>query len=314
MQRKHDNRIKLKKFYQKKQIIIILILLLCTTSFIIIFGRYVTENINNFFLKSKEFYFYSDKLTERNSIFQVENWSGVDDYIITVNMNSRKNNIEAATYDIGYDIKYRCSDNAICQLSKNSGIISKDTNTDFFNLTITPNTQLNTGDKVVVAIEVKSNSSYIKTLKGTFTLVVGQDKLTYQITDEPNNPYMELRITNTIPYYIVDQEFDNYIIGQKIDIDTYLKLTEENKAKCHSAIVTISFNPNEVFVDNTSENYRKATDIKTTLINGKSYINGMTLSIDAISSANLRFYKKDTTKDYTYPNMDNNSIVTITSK
>lgn len=300
-----------KQIYNKKQIILLLAIILCSISFVIVFGRYVTNSVNNFFLRSKEFYFFSDKLSEKRDIFQIENWSGVDDYTITINMNSRKNNLEAATYDIGYDISYTCSANAICQLSKTSGVISSESNTDFFNLTITPNTQLQTGDKVIVNIEATSNTDYAKTLKGKFTFVVGQEDLTYQITDEPNSPYMELSITNTLTYYIVEEAFGEYQPGYKIDIDTYLALTEEEKAKCHSSIVTITFDPNEILLDNTSENYQKATNITTELIDGKSYINSITLPIEAISSVDLRFYKVDTSQDYTYPNIDNDSVVTV---
>lgn len=314
MQRKKNNQIKLMRNYQKKQIIIILAILLCTTSFVTVFGRYVTNSVNNFFLRSKEFYFFSDKLSEKKSVFQVENWSGVDDYTIIVNMNSRKNNIEVATYDIEYDISYTCSDNAICQLSKKNGIISKDTNTDFFNLTITPNTQLNTGDKVTVEIEATSNSNYKKTIKGKFILVVGQEKLTYQIKDESNAPYMELSITNTLSYYIVEEGFGDFAANQKIDIDAYLALTDEEKEKCYSSIVTIKFDPNEILLDVTSQNYKNANNVTTTTINGKSYIDSITLLIDAISSVDLRFYKVDTSKDYTYPNLNNDSVVNITTK
>ena len=260
MQRNY--RLKLTRAYKKKQLIIILAILLCTVSFVTVFGRYVTNSVNDFLLKSKEFYFYSDKLSEKKSVFQVENWSGVDDYTITINMNSRKNNLETATYDIGYNISYKCSDNAICQLSKTSGIISKEDNADFFNLTITPNTQLEDGDKVVVEIEATSTESYARTLKGKFTLVVGQEKLTYQITDKVNNPYMDLRITNTLSYYIVDEAFGNYTKNQKIDIDTYLSLTDEEKSKCYSSVITIKFDPKEILLDNTNENYQKATNTK----------------------------------------------------
>lgn len=309
-----NQRLNLMRIYKKKQTIIIIALLLCAVSFATVFARYVTNSVNDFFLRSKEFYFYSDKLDENKAVFQVEYWSGVDDYTITINMNSRKNNLEVATYDIGYDIKYTCSDNAICQLSKTSGIISKHNNSDFFNLTITPNTQLKTGDRVVVEIEATSNSNYKKTLKGRFTLVVGQENLTYQITDEPNNPYLELRITNTLSYYIVEESFGSYTANDKIDIDTYLALTEEEKAKCYSSLVTIKFDPNEILLDNTNENYQKATNITTKTRNTKSFIDSITLPIDAISSAHLRFYKVDTSKDYTYPNSNNDSVINITTK
>lgn len=303
-----------KQIYRKKQILLLLAIVLCSVSFVIVFGRYVTNSVNNFFMRSKEFYFYSDKLSEDKDIFQIENWSGVDDYIITINMNSRKNNLEVANYNIGYNITYSCSDNAICQLSKTSGIILGATNTDFFNLTITPNTQLETGDKVVVNIEATSTSNYTKTLKGQFTLVVGQEKVTYKITDEKDKPYMDLRITNTLSYYIVEENFGAYTVGQKIDIDTYLELTEEEKSKCHSSIVTVAFDPNIILLDNTSENYQNATNITTTIIDGKSYIKSITLPIEAISSADLRFYKVDISQNYTYPNKDNVSVVTVTSQ
>ena len=314
MQKKLSDFIKFNKKYKKKQIIILALITLSALSFVIIFGRYVTNTINNFFVRSKEFYFYSDKLSEDNSVYQVNNWSGVDDYVITINMNSRDNNIEAATYDIGYDITYTCSDNAICQLSKTSGTILANTNSDFFNLTITPNTQLSTGDRVVVEVEVNSTAPYKKTLKGKFTLVVGKEKLSYQITDSAQSPYMILSMTNTLSYYNVKEAFGSYTVGQKIDIDTYLALTDEEKKKCYSAIVKIQFNPNEILFDVTNSAYSDATGMTTTTIDGKTYINGFSITIDAISSREIRFYKADVSQNYTYPNDNNSSIVTITSE
>ena len=303
---------KLKKTYQKKQITIIIVLIMCLISFVVIFGRYVTNSINNFFVRSQEFYFESDKLSEDTSYFQVENWSGVDDYTITVNMNSRKNNIEVATYDIGYEISYTCSDNAICQLSKTEGIIYSNSNTDYFNLVITPNTMLNNGDKVVVDIEVKSTTNYEKTLKGRFTLVVGKENLSYQITDSNTSPYMNLRITNTLSYYTVREVFDNYVLGQRINVETYLSLSEENKQKCKSNVVKIEFDPNEILLDLTNKEYTNATNVETTLIKGKTYLKRLTIGLDIESSKDLRFYKIDTSQDYTYPNENNESIVNVT--
>ena len=123
---------KIKNNLKKTQILLIMAILICIISFIVIFGRYLTNNVNDFFVRSKEFYFYSDKLEEDTAVFQVDNWSGVDDYVITVNMNSRKNNLKVASYDIGYTISYTCSDNAICQLSKTEGIIYSNNNSDYF--------------------------------------------------------------------------------------------------------------------------------------------------------------------------------------
>ena len=305
---------KVGKKYKRKQLIILGLIVLNLILFIVIFGRYLTNTINDFFIRSKEFYFYSDKLSEDNSVYQVDNWSGVDDYIITINMNSNNNNIEVASYDIGYNISYKCTDNAICQLSKTEGIILANTNSDFFNLTITPNMQLNTGDKVVVEVEVNSTAPYKKTLKGKFTLVVGKEKLTYQITDSAQNPYMQLSMTNTLTFYNVNESFGTYNVGDKIDIDTYLGLSDAEKAKCYSAMVDIKFDPTEILFDVTNSAYSDATNMTTTTINGKTYINGFTIKIDAISSKEIRFYKVDVSKNYTYPNKNNVSIVTVTSQ
>ena len=309
-----ENKLK----YQRKQLFILLVLLMFIISFVVVLARYVTNNVSDFFLRSKEFYFYSDKLEENTAVYQIDNWSGVDEYPIMINMNSRLNNLKATTYDINYNITYDCTtDNAICQLSKNSGTIHSTDNTDSFTLTITPNTQLDTGDKVTVEIEVTSTSTYTKTLKGRFTLVVGKEDTTYEITDSENSPYMDLRITNTLSYYTARQQFvedgKTYTVGYKIDSDTYLGLSTENKAKCASAIVTIGFNPNQVIIDMTDETYQKATNIQTTTINGKTYISGLTVTVEAISSKSLRFYKVDTTQNYTYPNGTNPLILTINS-
>ena len=299
--------------YKKKQLIIIIVILIALISLVVVFGRYITNSTNNYFLRSKEFYFESDKLSESGTLLQVDNWSGVDDYTITINMNSRKNNIEAATYDISYDINYSCSDNAICNLSKTEGIIYASSNTDYFNLTITPNTQLRTGDRVVVDIEVNSTSEYKKTLKGQFILVVGQENISYQITDEARSPYLELSITNTLSYYTVRESFENYKVGDRIDGDTYLALSDANKNKCYSGEVRIEFDPKEVLLDMTSESYNTAKNVGTTVVNGQTYINSFTINIDAISSVDIRFYKVDVTKDYTYPNNNNDSIIKVTS-
>jgi hypothetical protein len=305
-----------KEKYKIIKLIISICILFCTISFILIFGRYVTNSINNFFIRTKDFYFNSDKLSEGNSsIYQIDNWSGVDDYVITINMNSRKNNIKAVDYDIEYDISYTCSDNAICQLSKTEGIIYANTNSDYFNLTITPNGQLKIGDKVVVEIEAKSKKKYIKTIRGKFTLVVGKEMISYQITDSQQSPYMELRITNTLSYYNVNESFGEYGVGDKIDSDTYLNLSDNEKSKCYSALVTIEFDPKEILFDITNELYKEASNIETTVIDGMTYVKAITFSIDVSSSRDIRFYKVDVSKNYTYPDGNGtSSVVKVTSK
>ena len=304
---------KKKSTKKKKDKRIFLMIMLVIFIFITtVFGRYITSSIHDFFLRSKEFYFYSDKLKEEGANYQIENWSGVDRYEIVINMNSRSNNLNVTSYDIDYDISYTYSDNIICDISKTSGTIYASTNSDSFNIMLTPNTQLNTGDTVWVEITATSKGPYKKTLTGKFTLVVGKENVSYTIEDIENRQYLELKITNTLSYYTVEQSFDSHKAGDRITIDEYLSLSEENKRKCYSARVNIDFNPENVLIDITNGTYKNGTNVQTTQIDGFTYVDSFSLSIDAITSVNIRFYKTDVTKDYTYNGLGN-PVITVST-
>jgi hypothetical protein len=304
---------KKKSTKKKKDKRIFLMIMLVIFIFITtVFGRYITSSIHDFFLRSKEFYFYSDKLKEEGANYQIENWSGVDRYEIVINMNSRSNNLNVTSYDIDYDISYTYSDNIICDISKTSGTIYASTNSDSFNIMLTPNTQLNTGDTVWVEITATSKGPYKKTLTGKFTLVVGKENVSYTIEDIENRQYLELKITNTLSYYTVEQSFDSHKAGDRLTIDEYLSLSEENKRKCYSARVNINFNPENVLIDITNGTYKDGTNVQTTQIDGFTYVDSFSLSIDAITSVNIRFYKTDVTKDYTYNGLGN-PVITVST-
>lgn len=303
-----------KKIKKIKLITCLVIIILLTIFLITVLARYITNSINNHLMESKEFYFYSDKLKEDVQDYQIDNWSGVEDYTITINMNSMENNLKKASYDIPYSITYSCSDNIICQLNKTEGIIYSSTNSDYFTIKITPNTIMENGDKAWVKIYVKSDAEYKKELKAEFKFVVGKENVSYQIDDEENSNYFELNITNTQSYYIVSETFDSYKVGQRIDVNTYLALSDEKKQKCYSGEITIKFDPTKVQIDMTDKNYLKAKNIKTININGYKYINEITVNVDALSSENLRFYKTDKTKDYSYPLENNDCILDISIK
>lgn len=312
MKKKLDG-FKIRRKYNRKQALIICAIAIYIFSLLYVFARYVTQNTESFFNKSKEFYFYSDKLDINSPNYQIENWSGIDNYTITINMNNSENNLLHAEYDIQYNVTYSCSSNIICQVSKVNGIISGDTNTDSFNVTISPNTQLTTGDRAFVQITATTNYPYQKTISGSFTFIVGQENMYYEIVDAQNSPYLELNITNTLSYYLVQEAFDDYQVGEKITIDTYSSLSEDKKNKCYSAIATLRFNPDDVILDMTNSNYIYALQTTTTQRNSYNYINSITFKIEAISSVKIRFYKKDITQNYTYPIINNNSIVQVTN-
>ena len=305
---KNDDKI------DKKKIIIISLLLLLFLGGVS-FGRYAYKEIRDFYLATKKFYFNSDKLTEKGANYRIENWSGVGTYSVTINMNSFDNNNLFSEENINYDIEYDCSEGVTCSSleNKTNGVISTSQHTDSFTIVITvpTDTVFETGEMVVLNIKATSTSPYEKELKGRFTLVVGQYGLSYEIEDSPNSPYLNIRITNTLDYYKVLEAFDSYNVGTQIDIETYQSLPADKKAKCASAIINLSFNPNIIILDMTSEDYQKAISTGQTIINNHNYINRMSFKIDALSSETVKFYKVDTSQNYTYPIVNNNSIITV---
>ena len=79
-------------------------------------------------------------------------------------------------------------------------------------------------------------------------------------------------------------------------------------------MVTLNFDPNVVLLDMTNTNYLNAINTTTKKIGNSNYINSITFKVDPISSATVRFYKVDVSKDYTYPIVNSKSIINITSK
>lgn len=301
-----------KKKLNKKKLAVVIIIIVIIVS-IGIFARYVLTQNADFYTQTLEFYFTSDKLDVNQPLYRIENWSGVDDYTIVVNLNSNKNNILTADYEIDYEIEYTCSDNVLCELSKTSGTIPETTESDTVSLLVSPNTQFSIGDVVEIVITANASSPYEKEISAKFQMVVGQEKITYEITDEVEQPYFNLNITNTISYYTVSQAFGSYAVGDKITRDNYMELSDTDKEKCFSGIITLQFDPNYVLLDMTNENYINATNVTRTSINNYQYINGITFKVDAITGTRVRFYKADLEQNYTYPNPTNTSIITLTS-
>ena len=293
----------------KKNIYIILGITFIIFSIGITLGRYIYNDIRDFYLASKSFYFNSDKLTPLRGIYQIDNWSGVDTYTLTINLNNIKNNLVHAESDIEYEINYTCSNNANCSVSKTQGILYSEKQTDYFSATISPNTTLTNKDEVWIEIVAKSTYPYKKTLSARFILKVGIPGISYSIYDEAKRPYFDLSVTNTIDYYLVKEAFGIYSINQRIDYNTYMSLSDNDKAKCALPLITLTFDPQVVILDMTNTAYLNAETYTTIQINNHSYVNSISFRIALESSEAVRFYKANANADYTYPIVNETSIV-----
>ena len=298
-----------KRKLNKKKIYLILGIILFVITIGLTYGRYVYNGLKDFYLASKNFYFYSDKLTSNRAIYQIDNWSGVDSYQLTINLNNSKNNLVHANTDINYEISYICSSNALCSVSKTSDTLYEASITDYFTALITPNEALKNNDEVWMEVTVKSTYPYKKTLSARFILKVGIPGISYAIDDVEGRPYFNLSVTNTTDYYLVKEAFGIYEVDQRIDYNTYISLSEEDKSKCALPLITLTFDPTVVILDMTNTAYLNAESYTTTEINGYSYVNSISFRIALESSEAVKFYKASTNMDYTYPIVNETSIV-----
>lgn len=306
--------IKIKKIGAFKVILVfVIVILFLTVIFRPSVARYIYNGLKNYYYESQNFYFNCDKLSTEGAIFQLDNWDGVNSFDVTFNMDSFKNNLISSTSDIAYDITYKCSSKANCAITKESGLIPTSTHTDYFVITVTPNTTLIEGDYILLEVGVVSTEPYTKELTGTVRLNVGIPGIAYEISDKANRPYLDFNITNTLDYYQVVTAFNGYSVGDTIEQNVYNSLSNENKAKCTSALIRLDFNPNIILVDITSDFYENAYSYTTQLIDNKQYINSIVFGMEPVSSLSIRFYKVEASNNYTYPYVNPSSIITFTA-
>lgn len=320
-----------------KILLLVLLLIFIIIKFIIpasvTFSRYVYSKVRNYYLSSKEFYFNSDKLSLEGAYFETDNWSGVDEYRVDINMNSKNNSLEVSKVDIYYNIEYtygvyhadgkaytdkRPEELVDFYINKPSGgILVSAHNSDYFYFTILPKVTLEDDDYVLVTLSANSTTPYKQTISGTFKISIGNLGMKYQIEDTAYSPYLEVTVTNTLDYYTVKKAFGSYQINDQISIAKYLELTAEEKQNCKSMSIQMEFDPNQVVIDTTSAMYLLAEDndaqkIESIPPDNYTYVDAISFDIEAEESKVVRFYKNIASNDYTYPG-DDEPIVRVTT-
>ena len=286
--------------------------------FLINLGRYVKKIIDNHLFKTQVFYFNSDKLTEDIKAFEISYWNGTSSYDVNIQMDSLDNDLKGTDIDIDYTISCEVTGAAMCQLSKTASTIegsNNGNNRDSFIVTIVPTGQFKEGDSVEVTVKATATEPYVKTIGAKFKLIVNYYQIGYQILDEPNQTYMTVLITNAAKNYTVTEAFGEYNVGDQLDVFAYEALSAENQAKCIGAKVTLEFDPDILRLDMTNTNYLNKISTDTEVLDDSFvYVNKLVFGVGAESSAMVKFYKMDVTQDYTFPIVNNTSIVTFTAE
>lgn len=302
---------------KKKENIFLKIIVLVVLIILISYGgatlaKYVIEEFHGYYLNSKHFYFTSNRLKENNPLYQVNNWSGVGSFNISFDLLSEKNSLVYADYDIPYTVSFTCPNDVICSVDKPSGTIyrASSTHSDTVTLSVNPQRAYLENEHLIIHISASSTSPYEKTITADFEYVVGKQGVTYEIEDVANQAYMILKVTNAINFCTVVQAFGNYNVGASIPNSVYRRLNSADKPKCVSKEIALNFSPNNILLDTTSSIIDNSTYTNTT-INGVTYINSLTFNIEPLSTVAIKFYKKNTSLNYTYPLGNNTSIVTV---
>ena len=297
----------------RKISLLLLISLIIVFSVSIVFGRYIHNILNQYLLETKGFYFNSSILNVNGRNFLINNWDGVNTYTLTIDLNNRKNDERYTKTDISYDIHVNCPSSVTCTLSKNSGTLHPNDETDSYQVFVTPRQNFYENDTVRVETSVTSSHPYQKTMSAAYTIGVEKSDFSYEIEDAVNNKYLIIRFLNAISYYQVEQAFGDYSVGDQVSLDDYNSLSASDRSKCFSAIVTVQYNPSILFVDMTNDLYlhRLPSPYQEQTINGFQYVSKFSFKVNASSSNEIIFYKDDITQNYTYPIVNNQSIIQV---
>ena len=302
MKKKFKRTFEYLKTHKKVRIFSIAIISVLSLFFLVNFSRYVKLILENYITRTERFYFNSDKLTPDNKVFEINYWPGAAPYEITITVNSLDNDLRGTDIPIDYTVSCSASTGLRCELSDTGGTISTSTHTDTFTVTAVPLVAFTDGDEAQIDVVARAAEPFEKEISATFKFVVGHYGLSYKIQDNVGQPYLETVISNTDDYYIVRTAFDNHSPGDRISSGDYSQLSAENKNKCSGVIIELSFDPEDLRLDMTNYYYQnKISETIQQLNDNFDYVDSFTFEVAPQTSIAIKFYKLDTSENYTYP-------------
>lgn len=270
-------------FFKKHKAIsisLITVVMILGSFLVINYSRYVKDIVQLYYLRTKNFYFNSDKLTIHGKNYTIYPWEGTLDYDITINMNSMLNSLKTTDSTILYDVTFNCDSRVTCYIGSPGTTLShrslSETSDymDTFKITVSPNTTLHDDDEIEVEIIATSTSPYVEELKATFTLKVGNYGLNYKIEDQVGRIYFDSIVTNTL---------DNETALVELSITNLADVSIDMS----NDILTI--------IESDGNNNTNAT---TATYDGHSYIKTITFTMVPKSSMLVRYYKANPANNY----------------
>lgn len=271
---------------------IVVIFLIIFVYSITVFGRYIYNTALEAYFSARQFFFSSDILIlgGEDSVYQYVNWGGIGEYEIGFDLYSYNNELSKLDYDLNYTVtceslntdKIECSIAGTNGLTTKNGTILATTNTSRITIIVKPKTTINEGETVSLLVTASTTEPYQKTISRKFSLYINlPDGNSYSIEDVTGRDYALLKLIN------------------RGEVATQ---------------VTLEFDPRELRLDMNDEIYTNTENrvsVGTTTISGNTYINKIIFNIEAEASKNVKFYKVDKTKNYSYPGVETESAITV---
>ncbi len=297
--------------YKVRLLIVIVVFMLFTGIFTTL-AKYIIEEFHSYYLNANHFYFTSNRLTKANATYLINNWSGVGNFDISFDLLSEKNSLVYSDFDIPYTVTVTCPVDVTCTSDKPTGTIyqSSQTHSDSVVVSVSPQRAYGENEILTVHIVASSTSPYVETITADFQYKVGKSGVSYEIVDSANSVYLMFNVTNAITYCLVNTAFGDYAVGDPIDNAVFRTLSQTDRDKCVGKKIDISFNPNVIVLD-TTDNILKTATYTNTTINGIDYISTLSYKIDPVSTLGIKFYKADVSQNYTYPIVNNSSIISV---
>lgn len=291
MKRKETTKNERKKrvafsFFKKHKALSVSLIIIAAAvaSFLVVnYGRYVRDIIQVYYLRTKNFYFNSDKLTIRGKNYQINPWDGTEPYTININMNSFVNSLKGTEDNIVYDAECIADENSVCYFNTMGTTTQRRTiyssnHTDNFVVTVALKNGVDPDDinEVSVTIKASSISPYEEELKATFNLIIGDYGVGYKIEDEAGRLYMDVLVSNATP---------NDIYKFVLEISDVSKYSIDMSNNILSASGT-------TIVEDSQKNIKR-----------------IEFNVEPKSSMMVRYFKSNTDENNSYPNESGNPPV-----
>lgn len=293
-------------FKNRKKLVFLLLLMIGAITVTLTYSKYVYNNIWNYYLKSKGFYFSSNSLSNNGKKNTDLNWDGNP---ISFNIKNYTNNELITDYDITYKVTCSIEGDA----KEYSKCVINDSDSSTYNGVLTSNKKCinNTNDGVNVSSYDKVDCSvnkYIWNIESTskelsFNVILTDDTksledISVKIEAESLSPYKQ----KLIGYYqlhkqlVVEKdilyEYKNYV-----NYDELIIFNPLDSKKC----LSIEWDSTLLRIDSELEEFNRYET-------KNNYINKINIEIDKNNTKNFKFYKFDLENSYSLSDLTINEL------